>query len=99
VRLAAPRLIRRTVRSIDRGEQRVLAMRPFINLANTLGANTEGLVRLMATGATTPIRPEALKESVVLINIAARIERRHRASLVLEMFEIRNEMDYGGCCA
>ena len=69
-------------------------MCPFIYLLRTLGAQTEGLVRLMTGHAGTPIRSQALEKRVVFINMPSLVERRRGASLVLEALQVRNGMDY-----
>jgi hypothetical protein len=66
-------------------------MRTFIHLANALRADAESLIRLMARATAAPIRPQALKESIALVDVATRIEGRHRASLVLEVLQVRND--------
>src|SRR5882757_8671637 len=66
-------------------------MRPLIHLANTLRADAEGLIRLVARPAAPPVRPQALEKRIVLVDVAAGVERCHRASLVLKMFEVRDD--------
>lgn len=70
-------------------------MRALIYLADTLGADAEGLIRLMAGGATAPICSQALKKGALFIDAAAGVECGDRTGLVLEMFEVRNEISQG----
>jgi hypothetical protein len=50
------------------GEERIVAVRPLIYLANTLRAQAEGLIRLMAGRATAAICPQALKEGAFFVD-------------------------------
>jgi len=70
-------------------------MGSIIYFADALGADAEGLVRLVACGATAPVCAKALEEGVFLVEVAGGVEGRDGASLVLKMLEVRDEADGG----
>lgn len=95
MRRAALRIRRRAVGSINGSEEWIVTVRTLIHFANALRAQAEGLIRLMAGGTGTPICPQALKEGILFVDVAAAVECGDRASLVLKMFEIRNDENQG----
>lgn len=54
-------------------------MTALVQLPHPGRTEAEGLIGLVAGGAGTPIRSEALKEGVVFANFAGGIERSHSA--------------------
>jgi hypothetical protein len=90
------RSVCRAVGSIDRGKERIFAVGALIDFANSLGADAEGLVCLMAGGATAAVGAKALKESALLVDVAGGVEGGYRASLVLKGFEIGDETGHCG---
>jgi hypothetical protein len=95
MRRAALRVRGGAVGPIDGGEERIIAVGPLIHLPNTLRAQAEGLIRLMAGRASAPVCPQALKEGAFFVDVASAVECRDGARLVLETLEIRNDENQG----
>ena len=65
-------------------------MGSFVHFPNTLRADAEALIRLMAGRATAAIRAQALEERAFFVDIAASVECGDSARPVLEGLEVRN---------
>jgi hypothetical protein len=68
-------------------------MGTLIDLLDAGGADAESLIGLMARGAGAAISAKALKESIVFVNVAGRVEGSDRAGRISEPFEVWND-DY-----
>jgi hypothetical protein len=84
-----------TVGSIHSRKEWIFTVRPLIDLANTFRAQAKRLIRLMAGRAGAAIRPQALKEGALFVDVAGAVECRDCASLVLKMLEIRDDENQG----
>ena len=74
-------------------------MRLVVKLLDSLRADTESLVGLVARLAGSPVCPQALKKRVVLMDIARGIERRHRARFILKRLKIGNHRQHSSARA